>query len=66
MYKTMFQVFMGIFYHFRAVALAEDIPGIEEGFETVDAFYAAANRGYDMVRALWQQGHLDPKRLKRF
>lgn len=51
MYNTMFQVFMGIFYHFRAVALAEDIPGIEEGFETVDAFYAAANRGYDMVRA---------------
>ncbi|PSN57536.1 Ribonuclease kappa-B [Blattella germanica] len=41
-------VLMGIFYYVRSIALAEDLPGIEEegGFKTVEEFYQVADRGY--------------------
>ncbi|GJQ66305.1 hypothetical protein Trydic_g4350 [Trypoxylus dichotomus] len=37
---------MGVFYYIRAVALAEDVPGIEEEFHTLQDFYNAADAGY--------------------
>ncbi|XP_065167079.1 ribonuclease kappa [Atheta coriaria] len=38
---------MGIFYYIHSVALAEDLPGLEEGFATSEEFYAHVNRGYN-------------------
>ncbi|KAF5307185.1 hypothetical protein FQR65_LT00701 [Abscondita terminalis] len=37
---------MGLFYHYRSVALFEDIPGLEGKFANIDAFYKAADEGY--------------------
>ncbi|KAI4468456.1 ribonuclease kappa [Holotrichia oblita] len=37
---------MGVFYYIRSVALAEDVPGLEEHFESLQEFYAAADAGY--------------------
>ncbi|XP_063241444.1 ribonuclease kappa-like [Bacillus rossius redtenbacheri] len=40
-------VLMGIFYYVRSVALAEDLPGLEEEhFHTINDFYAKADLGY--------------------
>nr|CAD7456133.1 unnamed protein product [Timema tahoe] len=39
-------VLMGIFYYVKSVALAEDLPGLEENFKTADEFYAKADVGY--------------------
>nr|CAD7590150.1 unnamed protein product [Timema genevievae] len=39
-------VLMGIFYYVKSVALAEDLPGLEEKFNTADEFYAKADVGY--------------------
>lgn len=44
-----FQVLMGIFYYFKSVALAEDLPGMEESFSGIDEFYTQADRGYTQV-----------------
>ncbi|KAK3927149.1 Ribonuclease kappa [Frankliniella fusca] len=41
-----FQVLMGIFYFVRSVGLAEDLSVMEENFETMEEFYAAADSGY--------------------
>lgn len=44
------QTVMGIFYYGRAVALAEDLPGMEdERIVNIDEFYTKADRGYDHV-----------------
>lgn len=43
---------MGIFYYIHSVALAEDLPGLEEGFATSEEFYAHVNRGYNQVCAI--------------
>ncbi|KAI4468472.1 zinc finger c2h2 superfamily [Holotrichia oblita] len=40
---------MGVFYYIRSVALAEDVPGLEEHFESLEEFYAAADAGYTQV-----------------
>lgn len=42
---------MGIFYYFHAVALAEDLPGLEEeeGHLDLTEFYAKVDRGYTQV-----------------
>lgn len=41
---------MGIFYQMKSVALAEDLPDIhEKQFNTVDEFYTAADKGYNLV-----------------
>lgn len=40
---------MGLFFHMRSVALAEDLPGHEEHFATKEAFYSAADKGYTLV-----------------
>lgn len=41
---------MGIFYHFHAVALAEDLPQLtEEAEHDIDKFYAEIDRGYTQV-----------------
>jgi len=40
---------MGIFYHIRSVALAEDLPGIHDmQFKTIDEFYNEADKGYSL------------------
>lgn len=46
---------MGVFYHIHAVALAEDLPGLEEEHAKLEDFYAAVDRGYTQVRCykLW-------------
>lgn len=41
---------MGVFYYIRAVALAEDVPGIGNEFHTLEEFYAAADAGYTQVK----------------
>nr|ABD98738.1 putative ribonuclease [Graphocephala atropunctata] len=42
-------VFMGIFYHVKSVALAEDLPGIHERtFNSIDEFYSEADKGYSL------------------
>lgn len=41
---------MGIFYFVKSIALAEDLPGVEEGgFESPEEFYKIADRGYVQV-----------------
>lgn len=40
---------MGVFYYIRSVALAEDVPGLERHFDSLEAFYAAADAGYTQV-----------------
>lgn len=40
---------MGVFYYIRSVALAEDVPGIDGSFETLEEFYSAADAGYTQV-----------------
>lgn len=42
------QVFMGIFYYIKSVALAEDLP-LKESYEKLDDFYRDADRGYNLV-----------------
>jgi hypothetical protein len=47
------QVLMGIFYYVKSIALAEDLPGVEEGgFESPEEFYKIADRGYVQV-CIW-------------
>ena len=41
---------MGIFYHVRSVALAEDLPISHSEIENTDEFYTAVERGYTQVR----------------
>nr|CAD7199182.1 unnamed protein product [Timema douglasi] len=43
-------ILMGIFYYVKSVALAEDLPGLEENFKTADEFYAKADIGYTQVK----------------
>lgn len=38
---------MGVFYHFHAVALAEDLPEVHS--ENIEEFYAEIDRGYTQV-----------------
>lgn len=40
---------MGVFYHFHAVALAEDLPPMEEHVTSLEDFYAEVDRGYTQV-----------------
>lgn len=40
---------MGIFYHVRSVALAEDLPISHSDTQNVDEFYVAVERGYTQV-----------------
>lgn len=46
------QSLMGVFYHFHAVALAEDLPPLPEHVTDLDAFYATVDRGYTQVQNL--------------
>lgn len=41
---------MGFFYKVHSLALAEDLPGIEEVFTNHKEFYTAADSGYDKVK----------------
>lgn len=40
-------VFMGIFYHIKSVALAEDLP-LKETYSDMTDFYSDADRGYSL------------------
>lgn len=40
---------MGAFYKMHSLALSEDLPLAKEGYLNSDAFYGAANAGYDKV-----------------
>lgn len=43
---------MGVFYHFHAVALAEDLPSLPEQVTNLEDFYAEVDRGYTQVQGL--------------
>lgn len=46
---------MGIFYHMKSVALAEDLPGIHEmQFKSLEEFYSEADKGYSLVSVINQ------------
>lgn len=40
---------MGVFYYIRSIALLEDLP-LNEGYESVNQFYAAADAAYEQVK----------------
>lgn len=40
---------MGIFYYVHSVALAEDLPGLNETYTDINAFYNDVDRGYTQV-----------------
>jgi ribonuclease kappa len=52
--KLLFQGLMGIFYYVHSVALAEDLPGVEEPHtpNDLDEFYANIDRGYTQVGSI--------------
>lgn len=44
---------MGFFYKVESLALAEDLPGLEEHFKNHQDFFAAAESGYAKVSILF-------------
>ncbi|EEB15628.1 hypothetical protein Phum_PHUM377620 [Pediculus humanus corporis] len=55
---------MGIFYHVRSVALAEDLPISHSEIENTDEFYTAVERGYTQCFTIFLECGKSQKKKK--